>query len=40
MKAALVTSLDGPDAIAIGDIAEPAAGAGEVVVRVRACVSR
>jgi NADPH2:quinone reductase len=36
MKAALCKSLDGPDGIAIEDVAEPAAGEGEVVIRVRA----
>lgn len=36
MKAALCKSLDGPDSIAVEDIAEPVAGAGEVIVRVRA----
>jgi NADPH2:quinone reductase len=36
MKAALCKSLDGPDGIAIEDVAEPAAAPGEVVVRVRA----
>lgn len=36
MKAALCKSLDGPDGVSIEEIAEPQAGAGEVVVRVRA----
>jgi NADPH2:quinone reductase len=36
MKAALCKSLDGPDGIAIEDVAEPAAGEGEVVIRVSA----
>jgi len=36
MKAALVTSLSGPDGLVVSDVAEPVAGAGEVVVRVRA----
>ena len=36
MKAALCKSLDGPDGVMIGDLAEPQAGPGEVVVRVRA----
>jgi NADPH:quinone reductase len=36
MKAALCKSLDGPDAVVIEEIAEPVAGEGEVVVRVRA----
>lgn len=36
MKAALVKRLDGPQAIVIEDIAEPAAGRGEVVIRVTA----
>jgi NADPH2:quinone reductase len=36
MRAALCKSLDGPDGIAIENVAEPAAGAGEVVIRVRA----
>jgi len=36
MRAALCKSLDGPDGIAIEDVPEPAAGAGEVVIRVRA----
>lgn len=36
MKAALCKSLDGPEAIVIEEIAEPVAGPGEVVVRVRA----
>lgn len=36
MKAALCKSLDGPDGIAVEDIAEPTAGEGEVVIRVRA----
>jgi NADPH2:quinone reductase len=36
MKAALCKSLDGPEAIVIEDIADPAPGAGEVVVRVHA----
>ncbi|MEQ1649741.1 MAG: NADPH:quinone oxidoreductase family protein [Hyphomicrobiaceae bacterium] len=36
MKAALCKSLGGPDAIVIEDIAEPVAGSGEVLVRVKA----
>ena len=36
MKAALCKSLDGPDGIRVEEIEEPAAGAGEAVVRVRA----
>jgi len=36
MKAALCKSLDGPQAVVVEDIAEPVAGSGEVVVRVRA----
>jgi NADPH:quinone reductase len=36
MKAALCKSLDGPDGLVVEDVAEPVAGAGEVVVRVRA----
>jgi NADPH2:quinone reductase len=36
MKAALCKSLDGPEAIVIEDIADPAPAAGEVVVRVHA----
>lgn len=36
MKAALLKTLDGPDAVVVEDIAEPQAGAGEVVVRVTA----
>lgn len=36
MKAALCKSLDGPAAVVIEDVAEPVAGEGEVVVRVRA----
>lgn len=36
MKAALCKSLDGPDGVSIEEIAEPQAGPGEVVVRVRA----
>ena len=36
MKAAVCTTLDGPDAIVIQDIAKPEPGAGEVRVRVRA----
>lgn len=36
MKAALCKSLDGPDAVVIEEIADPAAGPGEVVIRVRA----
>jgi NADPH2:quinone reductase len=36
MKAALCKSLDGPEAIVIEDIADPAPGPGEVMVRVRA----
>ena len=36
MKAALCKTLDGPDAVVIEEIADPVAGPGEVVVRVRA----
>ena len=36
MKAALCKSLDGPEAIVIEDLPDPAAGAGEAVVRVTA----
>lgn len=36
MKAALCKSLDGPEAVVVEEIAEPVAGAGEVVVRVHA----
>lgn len=36
MKAALLKTLDGPDAVVVEDIAEPQAGPGEVVVRVTA----
>jgi NADPH2:quinone reductase len=36
MKAALCKSLDGPEGVVVEDIAEPAAGPGEVVIRVRA----
>jgi NADPH2:quinone reductase len=36
MKAALCKALDGPEAVAIEEIADPTAGPGEVVVRVRA----
>lgn len=36
MKAALCKTLDGPDAVSVEEIADPAAGPGEVVVRVRA----
>ncbi|WP_439544289.1 NADPH:quinone oxidoreductase family protein [Hyphomicrobium sp.] len=36
MKAALCKSLDGPEAVVVEEIPEPAAGAGEVVVRVHA----
>jgi len=36
MKAALCKSLDGPEAIVIGEIADPVAGPGEAVVRVTA----
>jgi NADPH2:quinone reductase len=36
MKAALCKGLDGPEGIVIEDLAEPKAGPGEVVVRVRA----
>jgi NADPH2:quinone reductase len=36
MKAALCKSLDGPDALVIEEIADPTAGPGEVVIRVRA----
>lgn len=37
MKAALCTTLDGPDALSIEDVPDPQPGTGEVVVRVRAC---
>jgi NADPH2:quinone reductase len=37
MKAALVTTLGGPEALSIADIDAPKPGPGEVVVRVRAC---
>jgi NADPH2:quinone reductase len=36
MKAALCKTLDGPEAVVVEEIADPVAGAGEVVVRVRA----
>jgi NADPH2:quinone reductase len=36
MKAALCKSLDGPEGIAVEDIAEPVAGPGEVLITVRA----
>ena len=36
MKAALCKTLDGPEAVSVEEIADPEAGAGEVVVRVRA----
>ncbi len=36
MKAALCKSLDGPEAVVVEDIAEPAAGPGQAIVRVRA----
>lgn len=36
MKAALCKTLDGPEAVVIEEIADPIAGPGEVVVRVRA----
>ena len=36
MRAALCKTLDGPEAIVVEDIAEPVAGQGEVVVRVKA----
>jgi NADPH2:quinone reductase len=36
MKAALCKSLDGPEAVVIEEIADPVAGPGEAVVRVRA----
>ena len=36
MKAALCTTLDGPGALTIEDIATPEPGPGEVRVRVRA----
>lgn len=36
MKAALCKSLDGPEGIVVEDIAEPAAGPGEVLIKVRA----
>lgn len=36
MKAALLKTLDGPEALCIGDVAEPVAGPGEVIVRVAA----
>lgn len=36
MKAALCTSLDGPDGIVIADVAAPEAGPGEVVIEVEA----
>lgn len=37
MRAALCKTLTGPDDIVIEDIAEPVAGPGEVVIRVKAC---
>lgn len=37
MKAVLCVTLDGPDALVIGDVPEPMAGNGEVVIRVEAC---
>ena len=36
MKAALCKSLDGPDGLVVEDVAEPVAGSGQAVVRVRA----
>ena len=36
MKAALCKSLDGPEGVAVEDIAEPVAGPGEVLIKVRA----
>ncbi len=36
MKAALCKSLDGPDGVVVEDIAEPVAGPGQAVVRVKA----
>lgn len=36
MKAILCKSLDGPDSLVLDDIAEPVAGPGEVVIRVKA----
>jgi NADPH2:quinone reductase len=36
MKAALCKTLDGPEAVVVEEIADPTAGPGEVVVRVRA----
>ena len=36
MKAALCKTLDGPEAVVVEEIADPVAGPGEVVVRVRA----
>jgi NADPH2:quinone reductase len=36
MKAALCKSLDGPEGVVIEDIAEPVAGPGEVLIKVRA----
>lgn len=36
MKALLCKSLDGPDSLTIDEVAAPTAGAGEIVVRVRA----
>ncbi len=36
MKAALCKTLDGPDGLVVEEIADPVAGAGEAVVRVRA----
>ena len=37
MRAALCKTLTGPDDIVIEDIPDPVAGAGEVVIRVKAC---
>lgn len=36
MKALLCKTLDGPDALEIGEVAEPTAGDGQVIIRVRA----
>ena len=36
MKAALCNSFDGPAGLVIGDVAEPEAGAGEIVIAVKA----
>lgn len=36
MKAALCKSLDGPSAVVVEDVPEPTAGAGQVLIRVRA----